>query len=65
MVSLGHLGGSVSRAPDFSSGHDLMVPEIETWVCSVLKAQSLEPASDSVSPPVSAPSLLVLSLSQK
>ena len=67
MVSLGHLGGSVSRAPDFSSGHDLMVPEIETWVCSVLKAQSLEPASDSVSLSLSAPPplMLYLSLSQK
>ena len=30
--------------------------------CSVLTAQSLEPASDSVSPPLSAPPLLVLSL---
>ena len=32
---------------------------------SVLMAQSLEPASDSVSPSLSAPPLLALSLSQK
>ena len=32
---------------------------------SVLTAQSLEPASDSVSPSVSAPPLLALCLSQK
>ena len=32
---------------------------------SVLTAQSLEPASDSVSPPLSAPPPLMLSLSQK
>ena len=31
---------------------------------SVLTAQSLEPASDSVSPPFSAPSLLILCLSK-
>ena len=33
--------------------------------CSVLTAQSLEPALDSVSPSLSAPPLLVVSLSNK
>ena len=44
---------------DLSSGHDLAVRGFEPRVT----AQSLEPASDSVSPSVSAPPLLMLCLS--
>ena len=39
---------------DFSSGHDLAVCGSEPALGSVLTAQSLEPASDSVSPSLSA-----------
>ena len=53
--------------PDFSSGHDLMVRGIKpcVWLC----ADSVEPAWDSLSPPLSvtlpiSPSLLI-SLSNK
>ena len=46
---------------DFASGHDLTVPEIEPRVG--LSSDSAEPAWDFVSPPLSAPSLLALSLS--
>ena len=46
--------------PDFSSGCDLMVCEIEPQVR--LHADSKEPASDSLSPSLSALSLLLLSL---
>ena len=51
----------------FSSGHDLTLHSSSPMPGSVLTAQSLEPASDSVSPPLSAPLLLMLclSLSQK
>ena len=59
----GRLGGSVGWASDFGSGHDLTVHEFEPPVG--LCADSSEPASDSVSPSLSAPSLLVLSLSLK
>ena len=48
---------------DFGSGHDLAVREFEPVLGSVLTVQSLEPASESVSPSLSAPSLLVLFLS--
>ena len=50
-----------------SRGHDLAVREFEPCVASGLMAQSLEPASDSVSPSLSAPPpfMLCLSLSQK
>ena len=48
---------------DFSSGHDLMACEFEPCVPAVLTAQSLEPASDSVSPSLSAPPPLTLCLS--
>ena len=52
------------KRPDFGSGHDLMVRGFEPRVgLSVLTAQRLEPASDSGSPSLSGPSLLVLSLS--
>ena len=49
---------------DFGSGHDLAVREFEPPQGSVLTAQSLEPASDSVSPSLSAPSPLMLCLSK-
>ena len=53
---------------DFGSGHDLtgydFEPHVRLWG-SVLTAQSLEPASDSVSPSLSAPPLLSLALSLK
>ena len=57
------LGGSVSEAADFGSGHDLMVREFEPRV--ELCADSSEPgdASDSLCLPLSAPSLLALCLS--
>ena len=55
------LGGSVPEASDFSSGQDLAVcgfqPHVRLW------ADSLEPASDFVSPSLSSPPLLVLCLS--
>ena len=46
---------------DFSSRHDLTVPEFEP--CIRLCADSMEPAWDSLSPSFSAPLLLVLFLS--
>ena len=46
---------------DFSSGHDLTIREFEPLV--VLTVQSLEPASDFVSPSLFAPPLLALCLS--
>ena len=49
---------------NFGSGHDLTVREFEPRVGSVLTAQSLEPISDSVSPPLSTPPLLTLCVSQ-
>ena len=50
---------------DFSSGHDLPIREFCLAWGSVLTAQSLEPALDSVSPSLSLPPpLFVLSLSK-
>ena len=62
-----HLGVTVSEASDFRSGRDLMICVVRLLLGSVLTAQSLEPASDSVSPSLSAPPslMLCLSLSQK
>ena len=56
------MGHSVKR---LTSGPDLKVREFGASPASgsVLTAQSLEPASDSVSPSLSAPPLLTLSLS--
>ena len=60
---LGHLGGSVSWASDFGSGHDhSQSMGLRPVSGSVLTSQSLEPALDSVSPSLSASSLLVLCL---
>ena len=53
----------VGQAADFGSGHDLTVHEFEPRIGSVLTAQSLEPASHSVSPSLSAPPPLALDLS--
>ena len=50
----GRLGGSVGGASDLSSGHDLTVREFGPASGSVRTAQSLYPASDSVSPSLSA-----------
>ena len=57
--------GFRGEVSDFGSGHDLTACEFETRVGSVLTAWSLEPASDSVSPFLSAtpPLMLCLSLS--
>ena len=69
MGKQGRLGGAVSWASSFVSGHHLTVHEFEPSSASGsgLMAQSLEPASDSVSPSLSlsAPSLLTLCLSLK
>ena len=45
----------VCPTPDFSSGHDLRVCGVKAMLGSVLTAQSLAPALDSVSPSLSAP----------
>ena len=59
------LGGSVSWVSNFSSGHDLAVHESSPASGSVLTAQSLELATDSVSPSLGSPPLvLCLSLSK-
>ena len=61
MFDAGCLGGSVSKASNFGSGHDLRVHEFKP--CVGLCAHSSEPASDSVSPSLSAPPQLALCLS--
>ena len=48
---------------DFGSGHDLMVPGIEPHIG--LCADNVEPSWASLSPSLSAPPLLVLSLKKK
>ena len=60
---LGRLAGSVSWASNFGSGHDLKICEFEPHIG--FSADSSEPgaALDSVSPSLSAPPLLVQSLS--
>ena len=55
VVILGRLGGSVSEASDLGSGHDLTALGLSPASGSVRTAQSLEPASDSVSPSLSLP----------
>ena len=64
----GCLGGSVGWASDFGPGHDLVFVGSSPTLVPVLTAQSLEPASDSVSSSLSAPHpplMLCLSLSLK
>ena len=67
MKTQGHLGGRVGWTSDFSSGHDSQFVGSSPSSNSVLIAQNLEPALDSVSPSLSpCPSLthaLSLSLS--
>ena len=53
-----------SVVSDFGTGHDLTVRGFKPGIRLCPTAQSLEPASDSVSPSFSAPPLLVLCLSQ-
>ena len=53
----------VGQASDFGSGHDLRVREFEPH--SGLSAESQELASDSLSPSLVVPSLLMRALSQK
>ena len=58
------MGGSVKRLTlDFNSGHDLMVCEFKSHIR--LAAVSAEPALDPLSPSLSAPTPLVLSLRNK
>ena len=59
---LGCLGGSVGRVSNFDSGHDLTVHEFKP--CIQLSTDSTEPAVDSLSPSLSAPPLVMLSLSK-
>ena len=56
----GRLDSSVGEASDFDSGHELVVCGFEPLIG--LCADSLEPASESVSPSLSAPPLLMLCL---
>ena len=61
----GCLGGSVNWTSDLGSGHHLSVPGFMSSrpvSGSVMTAQTLEPASDSVSPSLSAPPLLTFCL---
>ena len=66
-INPGHLDGSVVGASDLGTGHDLVVREFEPPASGcLLTARSLEPALESVTPPLSVPSLAhALSLSQK
>ena len=60
---MGLPGGFVGYTSDFGSGHDLMVLLSSSHASgSVLTAWSLEPASDSVFPSLSAPPPLTLCL---
>ena len=59
----GHLGGSVSYASDFGSGHDPVVHGFEPPVGLCADSSEPGPASDSVSPSLSAHPLLAFSLS--
>ena len=51
----GRLGGSIGEVSDFGSGHDLAVGEFEPRIR--LSAVGTEPASDPLSPSLSAPPL--------
>ena len=57
------LGGSVSGASDFSSGHDLAVAEFKPRIG--IAAVGAEPALDPLSPSFSVPAPLMLFLSPK
>ena len=60
----GRLGGSAVKWPTLAQVMILQFVSSSPTSGSVLTAQSLEPASDSVSPSLSAPPLLALSLSK-
>ena len=60
-LSQGCLGSSVGSVSDFGSGRGLTVHELEP--CGELSALSTEPALGILSPSLSAPPSLVLSLS--
>ena len=61
--SEGRLGGSGAKGPTSAQVMILRFVSSSPVSGSVLTAQSLEPASDSVSPSLSAPPLLMLCLS--
>ena len=61
----GHLGGSVSWASNFGSGHNLMVCEFESCVGLCADGSGLEPALDSESPSLCPSPAHALSLSLK
>ena len=50
----GRLAGSVGGAPDFGSGHDLTLRDLEARIR--LSTVSVEPALDPLPPSLSAPS---------
>ena len=50
------------EASDFGSGHDLVVGDLQPWVGLCTDNSELEPALESVSPSLSVPLLLTLSL---
>ena len=54
MPGSGRLGGSVGKASNFGSGQDLVVGGFETHVGLCADSLEPEPASDSVSPSLSA-----------
>ena len=60
---MGLLGGSVSQATDFGSGQNLAVHGFKPRVRLCAGSLDLEPTLDSVSPSLSAPPPLALSLS--
>ena len=60
-----HLGAQSVKRPTWAQGVISQVTSSSPVSVSVLMARSLEPASDSVSPSLSAPPPLVLCLSQK
>ena len=62
-LSRGRLGGSVIKGPTSAQVMISRCMGSSPTLGTVLIAQSLEPASDSVSPSFSAPALLTLSLS--
>ena len=61
-VMLGYLGGSVGKCPTSAQVMISRFMSSSPASGSVLTAQSLEPVSDSASPPFSVPPLLTLSL---
>ena len=66
IIFVGCLGGLIIQASDFGSGHNLMVHEFQPRIIG-LSAVSTVPASDPLSPSLSASPRLAgsLSLSQK